>query len=59
MQIPLQLVCGCKGTLKNNPFPENARTVQILTAQKRITLSSCVICFNLALTTYFRFTFSA
>lgn len=34
MQIPLQLVCGCKGTAKTNPFPENARTVQILTIDK-------------------------
>lgn len=34
MQIPLQLVCGCKGTAKTNPFPENARTVQILTVYK-------------------------
>lgn len=34
MQIPLQLVCGCKGTAKIRPFPENARTRQILTAQK-------------------------
>ena len=33
MQIPLQLVCGCKGTAKIRPFPENART-QILTVHK-------------------------
>lgn len=34
MQIPLQLVCGCKGTQKTNPFPVIVRTEQILTAQK-------------------------
>ena len=34
MQIPLQLVCGCKGTAKIRPFPEKVRTGQILTIHK-------------------------